>query len=200
MKKILLSLFLLLPLFSYSQSIGLKGGFNISNIKSNSTLLETSSLASPSFGIAIFTGLTKIIDIAIEPTYSTFGGKDAISFTDPLGTTVSKIAKVKYYYLELPVSINFFPRYRTNVIGLHAGMAPMYFLSKDEEFTLATTTINDVVFSPFAGGTFGYKFHKKAFIHLVARYYFPLSNIYKDAPYSTKFNSVNFFLILGRQF
>ena len=71
---------------------------------------------------------------------------------------------------------------------------------KKEEFSIASTKLNDFVIAPFAGGTFGYKFAKKIFFHLVARYQFPMSNIYKDSPHTTKFNSVNFFVILGCRF
>jgi len=197
MKKALLFLLQMIPVLSFSQSLGLKGGFNISNIKSNSSSMRTSAIVTPSFGIAFFPGISKVFDIGIEPTYSTFGGKDAISFVGPNGTAVSRIAKVKYHYIEVPISLNYYPLHETNIVGIHAGMSPMYYLSKKEEFTLSSTKLNDFIIAPFAGGTFGYKFAKKAFFHLVARYQFPMSNIYKDAPYSTKFNSVNFFIILG---
>ncbi len=200
MMKALLFLLQLIPALSFCQSIGLKGGFNISNIKSNSSSIQTSAIVAPSFGIAFFPGISKVLDLCIEPTYVTFGGSDAIPFAGPNGTTMSRMAKVKYRYIEVPVSLNFYPLYKTNIVGIHAGMSPMYFLSKKEEFSIASTKLNDFVFAPFVGGTFGYKFAKRIFFHLVARYQFPMSNIYKDAPYTTKFKSVNFFVILACRF
>ncbi|WP_162144223.1 outer membrane beta-barrel protein [Sporocytophaga myxococcoides] len=199
MKKIFILIFTLLPVITFSQSIGIKGGINISKIDFDSPYMNVNSILTPSFGLVFYPGISKIFDIGIEPSYSTYGYKDIVTITDVNGSVLAdKTFKVKGKYIEAPITFNIFPLHKSFVLGAHIGVSPMLNIGSSSDYS-AEPEYNSFLIAGLGGITLGCNINENIYWHVTSRYQFTFNNVF-DIPVDNRIKTFNTFVTLGYKF
>lgn len=131
MKKIFTLLFTVISLAGYSQSIGLKGGVNIS-FSDNSFHQNQTGLVGPTIGFVFKKDLGKVF-LAIEPSYSVKGFAIGITKTDNNGQKIDGKERVSYRfsYFEAPIIVGYNFVNKETQFGMHVGISPNIPLSSE---------------------------------------------------------------------
>ena len=189
MKRAFFILMTVLPIISYSQSIGIKGGILVSNMKSYSGYVSEKSLIGPSIGLAYQHDFDRV-KLFVEPTYSTKGFSLDYKVTDNAGNLIgSERAKYKFNYLEIPVLVGYNLIEKDFYLGINAGISPNFLISakvKSPRYKADIEDNNGIGIDLLAGGYLGYKFSENVFGGLSLRYGKGLSkpNKNSDGTYS----------------
>lgn len=201
MRKILLFVFLAIPFISFSQSIGIKGGVNIGKIDIDAYYMnDAKSIITPSFGLVFYPGISKIFDIGIEPTYSSYGYKQTRSFSDINGNMLGdRTYKVKGHYIEVPITFNVFPINKSFIFGAHIGASPMLNIGSSSNYDIKPD-YNTFLIAGLGGLTVGYQINEKTYLHLTGRYQFSFNNVYDNSSIDNRIKTINSFVTVGYKF
>jgi len=189
MKRAILILMTVLPIIGYTQSIGIKGGVLISNMKSYSKYIDEKTLIGQSIGVVYQHDFNRV-KLFIEPTYSTKGFSSEYTVTDNAGNRIgTEKAKFKFNYFELPVLVGYNLIDKDSYLGFNAGFSPNFLTSakvKSPRFKDNIDNNNSIGVDLLAGGYLGYKISDHLFAGLNLRYGKGLSkpNKNSDATYS----------------
>ncbi|MBO9702601.1 MAG: outer membrane beta-barrel protein [Sporocytophaga sp.] len=200
MKKIFILILTLLPVITFSQSIGIKGGINFSKVEIVSPYMkDVNSIFTPSFGLVFYPGISKIFDIGIEPSYSTYGYKGLATFTDINGAVLSDgIVRVKGKYIEAPITFNIYPLHKSFVLGAHIGVSPMFKIGSSSYYPF-DPKFNSFLIAGLGGITLGCNINDNIYWHLTSRYQFTFNN-FIDRPVDNRIKAFNTFLTVGHKF